>query len=531
MLAAKMSYICKKQPCIAMKKLPIGIQTFSEIRENDYLYVDKTEHIFRLISSGKYYFLSRPRRFGKSLTLSTIKEIYSGSRELFQGLWIADRWNWDKVHPVIHISFNSLDYRNQSLETAIAAELRKLAAPHGIELMEAFSPGLFRELIEKLSEQKGKVVILIDEYDKPLIDFLEKDRLPIAFEHQQVLKSFYGILKNADPQIEFLCITGVSKFSKVSIFSDLNNLEDITIDENFAALTGYTQEELEFFFAEWIGHAAARFQGESVEALLADIKSWYNGYTWDGKTFVYNPFSILNFFKKLSFEDYWFKTGTPSFLIKKMQEQRFFYLDELTVNQHLFESYTLDNLELRSLLFQTGYLTIKAKDNRGIYTLGYPNREVQEAMFNHLIASLLYRAPLDSSRPVFQLEDAFLHNDIEKVAKVINSLLKGIPSHLLAEQDEHFYHALVHLHFRYLGFFIQSEVHTSDGRMDAVVETPMHIYVLEFKLNQSAKAALKQIRDKGYADKYAADGRKVVAVGMNFDTKKRALTEWEVSPD
>jgi len=509
-----------------MKKLPIGIQTFSEIREEGYLYVDKTEQIHRLISSGKYFFLSRPRRFGKSLTLSTIKEIYSGSRRLFQGLWIENQWNWDKVHPVIHIQFNEIGYAANGLEKALHQMLEQIADQHGVVLPDDSYDQKFRVLIRELAALKGKVVILIDEYDKPLIDYLEKEELPTAFAHQKILKNFYSILKSADPYIELLLITGVSKFSKVSIFSDLNNLRDITLSPGFGALVGYTQIELESNFGAWMIQALEQHPGKTANDLLQHIKEWYNGYTWNVQDYVYNPFSILNFFADGRFCDYWFKTGTPTFLIKKLQEEQFFQLDDLTINEQIFESYTLDNLELRSLLFQTGYLTIKSMDDRGMVTLGYPNREVEEAMTSHLIGTLLHRSPLDSTRPVVQLETAFLENKPGKAVEVINAMLKDVPSLLFDGEKEHFYHALVHLHFRYLGFFIQSEVHTSDGRMDAVVYTPERIFLLEFKIDQSAEAALKQIRDKGYADKFRTDGKTIVAFGINFDTGKRCVSDW-----
>jgi len=511
-----------------MEKLPIGIQTFKKIRTDGYLYVDKTERIYELVSSGSYFFLSRPRRFGKSLTLSTIKELYSGSRALFEGLWVHDHWDWNKIHPVVHIQFNEIGYAENGLKNALHKMLDEEAERHGITLEPDSPDQKFRKLLKGLAEKSGKVVVLIDEYDKPLIDYLEKEELPTAFAHQKILKNFYSILKSADPYIEFLIITGVSKFSKVSIFSDLNNLEDITLHPGFGDLTGYTQVELEAYFQEWIALTLKRLDDLTREDLLSQVKSWYNGYTWNEKTFVYNPFSILNFFSQRLFQDYWFKSGTPTFLIKKLKEQQFFELSELTVSKQIFESYTLDNLEIRSLLFQTGYLTIKKMGDRGMVTLGYPNREVEEAMSSHLIAALLHRSPLDSTRPVVQLEEAFLHNQPRKAVDIINAMLKDVPSLLLGEQDEHFYHALVHLHFRYLGLFIQSEVHTSDGRMDAVVYTPQHIFVIEFKINQSAEAALKQIRDKGYKEKFHTEGKTVVAMGINFDTKKRKVDDWKV---
>ena len=373
-----------------MKKLPIGIQTFSEIRENDYLYVDKTAQIHRLVSSGKYYFLSRPRRFGKSLTLSTIRELFEGNRALFSGLWIEDQWDWSRTRPVVHIQFNSIGYFSNGLEYAINSALSKEALRHGVVLTESSYDQRFFELLEKLSAQKGKVVLLIDEYDKPLIDYLEKDQLPTAFEHQRILKNFYSIIKSADPYLEFLLITGVSKFSNVSVFSDLNNLDDITLDPNYSDLTGYTQPELEQYFSPWIDRYLAKHKTQTREALLAEIKRWYDGYTWDGEVYVYNPFSILNFFSKGTFQDFWFKTGTPSFLIHKIKAAGYFNLNQLKVSEQLFESYTLDNLEIRSLLFQTGYLTIKKIDWQvGLFELDYPNREVEQAMTSHLIGALL----------------------------------------------------------------------------------------------------------------------------------------------
>lgn len=270
-----------------MKKLPIGIQTFSEIREEGYLYVDKTQYIHRLITAGKYFFLSRPRRFGKSLTLSTIKEIYSGSQHLFQGLWINNNWNWDKIHPVVHIQFNEIGYLTNGLEKALHDIVSEQAEMHGITLKSNTYDQKFRELLRELATRKGKVVLLIDEYDKPLIDYLEKEELPTAFAHQKILKAFYSILKSADPYLEFLLITGVSKFSKVSIFSDLNNLDDITLDERMAGLVGYTQEELEHNFTEWIEYALQKFVFWTKEELLEQIRLWYNGYAWDTQVSVY----------------------------------------------------------------------------------------------------------------------------------------------------------------------------------------------------------------------------------------------------
>jgi Predicted AAA-ATPase/PD-(D/E)XK nuclease superfamily len=510
-----------------MKNLPIGIQTFSEIRDGGYLYVDKTKQIHNLITSGKYFFLSRPRRFGKSLTLSTIRAIYEGKRDLFEGLWIYDKWDWQQTRPVVHIQFNEIGYATGGLENALHRTIDRVAEQHSIVLRERLYDQKFRELLEQLATIKDKVVVLIDEYDKPLIDYLEQEDLPIAFAHQKILKNFYSILKSADPYIELLLITGVSKFSKVSIFSDLNNLTDITLGRLAPDLVGYTQSELEFVFQEWIDFGLAEAIAPDRESLLAKIKNWYNGYTWDTRHFVYNPFSILNFFTMLSFEDYWFKTGTPTFLIAKLKEAKFFNLNVIQASTSLLESYSLDNLDVRALLFQTGYLTIHQHDrDRNFFTLGYPNREVEQALTNHLIGALLNQSPTLSVSPVLQLEEAFAGNNIDRVATIINAMLKDVPSLLFDGKSEHFYHALVHLHFRYLGFFIQSEIHSSDGRMDAVVHTSTHIYVLEFKIDQSAEAALQQIHQKDYAARFRADGKTIVGVGINFDTEKHQVSDW-----
>ncbi|MEM1119253.1 MAG: AAA family ATPase, partial [Bacteroidota bacterium] len=283
------------------QKLPIGLQHFDEIRRDNWLYVDKTQVIHRLVESGKFFFLSRPRRFGKSLTLSTLKFLFKGRKELFDGLWIQDHWDWSRHHPVVHISFSSIGYKTLGLEKAIHTMLDEQATVNGVKLTKEGFDQKFAELIVQLSKE-NQVVLLLDEYDKPLIDYL--DDLPQARAHQKILKSFYSILKDAGDHIRFLLITGVSKFSKVSIFSELNNLEDLTIDRRFADLVGLTQQELEDNFADRI-ETSQQYLEMDEATLLASIKDWYNGYSWDGKTFVYNPFSILNFFQKSDFRNFW----------------------------------------------------------------------------------------------------------------------------------------------------------------------------------------------------------------------------------
>jgi Predicted AAA-ATPase/PD-(D/E)XK nuclease superfamily len=510
-----------------MQKLPIGIQTFSKLRELNYIYIDKTEYIYNMIDSGTTNFLSRPRRFGKSLTLSTIKSIYKGEKEYFKGLWIEDKWDWSKTNPVIHIGFSSLDYHSSGLEKAISMELKKIADSNSIVLISEFYQAQFRELIEKLSATFGNVVILIDEYDKPIIDFLEKDKIHIAKGNREILRNFYSVIKDADEYIEFFFMTGVSKFSQTGIFSNLNHLKDLTLHENFVNIVGYTQSEVEHYFADWLQYAYKKFPEFTFNQFMDNIKQWYNGYSWDGISTVYNPYSILLFLDGRSFESFWFKTSTPTFLINLIKENNDFIFNQLVVQESLLDSYDLENLNLRTILFQTGYLTIKEINRQDhTFTLDYPNREVEIAMNNYIISALLDKNLTTVSAPIFNIKSAFIANNIEKVITIINAILKDVPNPLLRGKKEDFYHALIHLHFRYLGMVMESEVFTSDGRMDAVVKTASHIYVIEFKLDQSAEIALQQIKDKKYADKYGDDGREVKLIGINFDSVKKAVGDW-----
>ncbi len=507
-----------------MKKLPVGIQTFKEIIDADFLYVDKTKQLYQLISGGKYYFLSRPRRFGKSLTLSTIKEIFEGNKALFKGLWIEKNWDWGHTNPVLHLHFDAMGYKDKGLKGAMETFLKAEGKKHDIFLQEEGAGSLFRELLIKLNEKYSrKVVVLIDEYDKPIIDFIEE--VDKAKAQQEVLKSFYAVIKSSDQYIRFLLITGVSKFSKVSVFSDLNNLEDITIDRRFSTLVGYTQEELEKYFEPHLT-VIQKEENISKAVLLKQIKHWYNGYTWDVKHYVYNPFSVLSFFNKRTFHNFWFSTGTPTFLIKLLKEQVFYDLENVEVDSSVFESYSLDNMDLSALLFQTGYLTIKKVDEYGVYTLSYPNQEVKESMLRHLIGAFRHESKSVNTPFVVKLRHAFFANDTATAISIINSTFKSIPSHLFLAKKEAYYHSLIHLVFTLLGQFLESEVHTSDGRVDAVLKTDKHIYILEFKLDKSAALALKQIKEKKYADRFLNQGKTVIGLGINFSSENKAVDGW-----
>ena len=511
-----------------MKNLPIAIQTFSELRSRDCVYVDKTEHIHRLLTTSKAYFFSRPRRFGKSMTLSTIKSIYKGEKHYFDGLWIENNWDWTRRNPIIHIPFSSLGYNSIGLVSALELFLRKQAANHNIVLEATSYILLFEELIRKLCEKDGKVVILIDEYDKPIIDHLEKENIERGKENRAILREFYSVIKDADEYIEFFFMTGVSKFSQTGIFSHLNHLDDISLSKKYVDLVGYTQTELEDNFGDYIDDALLRFTRYNREELLQNIKLWYNGYSWDAINSVYNPYSVLNFFNQQVFEDFWFKTGSPRFLILMLQELGMFNLNEMKASGSMISSYDLEDLNIRALLFQTGYLTIKEMDiYTASYVLDYPNKEVELAMTENIIAKWIGGETTQVRAPVLDIQSAFLKNKIEKVIWIINSLFKDVPFPLLKGKKEDFYHAIIHLHFRYLGMMnMDSEVCTSDGRMDAVVKTATHIYILEFKINKSAEIALQQIKDKAYPEKYLVENKEIVMIGINFDTRKKGIKDW-----
>jgi hypothetical protein len=499
-------------------KYPIGIQDFRKIREEGFVYIDKTEQIFRILKNGDYFFLSRPRRFGKSLLLSAIKELYKGEKELFKGLWIEDQWNWEEQHPVIHLKFATFSYKDNPLKEAIAFGLKREAENLGIELNESKFQNPLEDLIRKAYQKYGqKVVLLVDEYDKPIIDYL--DDIEQAEANRETLKNFYSVIKDSDPFLELVFITGVSAFSKVSIFSELNNLENLTLSRFSYSLLGITEKEIERFFPE---------QWKEVDR--EKMRSWYNGYSWGGEERLYNPFSLLRFFKEgYQYKNFWFETGTPTFLIKELKKHQYYNIDHLEVSENQLNSFIISALNPTSLLFQTGYLTIDHYDkDLFLYTLRYPNQEVRFSMQQYLLQAYQDNLAVDPLSPVVRLLKALRTNDMETVISTINSLFASIPYDLWQKENEHFYHALVHLIFSLLGTYIRSEVHTSQGRCDALVENERYIYVFEFKLDGSAEEALQQIREKGYLAPYLDSEKEKVAVGINFSTEEKAVEEWRV---
>ena len=510
-----------------MKYLPIGIQTLPEINRTNSIYVDKTQIIHSLVKAGKHYFLSRPRRFGKSLLVSTLKELFEGNKPVFAGLWIENHWDWSQSNPVLHFSFDSMSFIQIGLENALNQDLDNKASNFEIELISSDFKSKLRELVEKVSEKHGKVVFLVDEYDKPIIDFLENSKIDIGKAHRDILREFYGVLKSSEEYLQFVFITGISKFSKVSLFSHLNNLKDITLSPEFSTLTGYTQNELEENFDDYLVEIEHKMQ-ISRETLLQQMKIWYNGYSWDGINRVYNPFGTLNFLSDKVFRNYWFTTGSPKFLIDQMHERIVYDVENTLVDSIEFESYDIENVGLIPLLFQTGYLTIKELDiMTGDMVLDYPNKEVRESMYHFLISDLS-RNPRRTAtgRTIQDINKALQSRDLERVREIINSILADLPSETFIKQTEGLYHGLVHVIFSYLGVFVTSEVHSSIGRADAVVETTNDIFIFEFKFNKTGLEAIEQIKKKNYAGRYKTSGKRILGVGVNFNNDEKQIDDW-----
>jgi hypothetical protein len=518
-----------------LKKLPIGLQTFGELINNDYLYIDKTQIIYELIhSQGRYFFLSRPRRFGKSLLISTLKDLFLGKKDLFKGLWLYSRLDWEQYHyAVIHIDLSQINYETpELLKAGLLAKLMECAVQYGVDtaLINDYKAG-FAVLIKQLAVEK-QVVVLIDEYDKPIIDLIHKP--PIALENRDVLRHFYSILKSLDEHLRFVLLTGVSKFSKVSVFSGLNNLNDISIDEPYVTLLGTTQAELEHYFSGHIDASCLQLQISRAQ-LLKDLREWYNGYSWNGKDLVYTPYSLLCFFEKNRWQNYWFSSGTPTFLIKLISEQQLpvAEFENMVVSDFVLESFDIDRIELTALLYQTGYLTIKHRyvvDGSARYELGYPNREVRESFINHLL-HYFSRQPISR---VTALADSLTlhlhhHRPIEFLEEM-KAVFADIPYDLSKQQNEGYFHSIFYMCLRLLGTSVSCEIETNRGRIDAVIHTADHIYILEFKMG-SGQEALEQIIAKGYAEKYRLEKKPLTLIGIGFDRNKRTISDWQMQQE
>ena len=509
-----------------MKNLPIGIQTFRDIIQNDYLYVDKTEKIFDLVKNPKgVYFLSRPRRFGKSLLISTLNEIFEGEKELFKRLWIyrADL-AWEK-HPVVRIDFSKKKAENRDdLKGFILHQLKNIADKYGISLTRDQYDEAFDELLTKLSHI-NKVVILIDEYDKPIIDNIENKELAVEF--REVLKGFYAIIKACDEHIRFVFLTGVSKFSKAGVFSGLNNLEDISMDVQYSSLLGITGQEMETCFEDHIDQFA-KIEDITNAELIKKITYWYDGFCFSKScTKVFNPFSALLLFKKLDFSNYWFESGTPSFLIKLIKEKDFDIagLDGVNINDTAFSSYEIENLKTIPILFQTGYLTIAGYNKERMeYTLAYPNFEVKNAMTECLTEAYSFVESQFVHGYAWKLIDALRDHDFETFFDTLRIFFANIPYDLQINKEK-YYQTVFYLIFSLIGLKVEAEVKTNKGRIDAVI-VDKDIYIFEFKFDGDKNKALNQIKEKKYFEKYQGQNKEIYLFGVEF--ADRNVGEWAV---
>ncbi len=510
-------------------KLPIGIQTFSQIRSEGYYYVDKTPLVARLAEAGKYYFLSRPRRFGKSLLVSTLAEAFAGNQALFDGLYLAKHWDWGRPSPVICLDFAQgvMDSRER-LDERICRILDIQAQHHGLSLESRRPDDRFEELIRKLRDSADtRIVVLIDEYDKPILDHITEPEKALAM--REGLRNLYSVLKAQDAHLRFVLLTGVSKFSKVNLFSGLNNLMDITLDRRYATLCGYSQSELETVFAD-------RLAGLDME----QVKKWYNGYRWLGEP-VYNPFDILLLLDSGEFRNYWFETGTPDFLIRLLHRSRFFIpgLEGISAGEALLSSFDVDYIRPETLLFQTGYLTIKKTetlfDLEKRYHLGFPNHEVKKGLSQGLLQQYSQSPYLEIHQNQLSLLEALKTNHIAQLKTILEAFFASIPHDWYRKNQlaryEGYYASVVYCYFAALGLDARAEESTHQGRIDLVVRFEGRVYILEFKVTELAPSgnALEQIKQKGYAKRFA--GQSVYLIGVEFSSQKRNITgfEWEMA--
>lgn len=510
-------------------KYPIGIQDFEDLQRNGYAYVDKTNFVYKLADEGKYYFLSRPRRFGKSLFLSTLEAYFQGKKELFEGLAIYDLETEWKKYPIFHIDLNTANFREKdSLYTVLNDYLTTWESKYGARESEATLALRFKGVIARAAEKEGcGVVILIDEYDKPILQTLRDPELQA--EHRAQLKAFYSVLKTQDRYIKFAFLTGVTKFGKVSVFSDLNNLTDISMDHRYISICGMTEKELLTNFKEGINELAEA-NGDTEEATIAKLKARYDGYHFEENTVgIYNPFSVLNTLSRLRYKDYWFETGTPTFLVDllKMHNYRLPDMTKERVSDDVINS--VDSLSTNPIpvIYQSGYLTIKGYDERfKKYLLGFPNKEVEEGFLNFLLP--LYTSAGNNS-PF--LVDEFVQDvesgNPERFMQRMKAFFADTSYQVVGNAELYFQNAM-YLVFKIMGFYTQVERPTSDGRIDAIIQTPNYIYVIECKLDRTADEAIKQIENNGYAEPFLMDKRKLYKIGVSFSSETRGVAEYKI---
>ena len=512
------------------KIYPIGIQNFEKIRRDGYFYIDKTALVYQMVKTGSYFFLSRPRRFGKSLLVSTLEAYFEGKRELFEGLAIEKlEKDWTK-HPILHIDLNTEKYESlENLENILNDTLYKWEKVYGTEPSETSLPLRFKGIIRRAYEQTGnRVAIFVDEYDKPMLQAIGNEELQKAFRN--TLQAFYGAIKTMDGYIKFAFLTGVTKFGKVSVFSALNNLIDLSMDERYAAICGMTEKEIHDNLEEDLLELADK-QKMSYEEVCRELKTCYDGYHFvENSVGIYNPFSVLNTFFKMKFGSYWFETGTPTYLVELLKAHHYdlHCMAHVETDADILNSVDSASTNPIPVIYQSGYLTIKKFDERfGIYRLGFPNREVEEGFMKFLLPFYANTNKVESPFQILKFVHEVESGDYESFFRRLQSFFADTPYELIRDQELHYQNVLF-IVFKLIGFYVKAEYHTSQGRIDLVLQTDEFIYVMEFKLEGSAEEALKQINEKNYAQPFAADPRKLFKIGINFSSQTRNIERWIV---
>ena len=511
------------------------MQTFREVREQNCYYVDKTAYIRRLLDRGKHYFLSRPRRFGKSLFLDTLKELFEGNEELFAGLHIHDGWEWSTRSPVVRLDFAGGTFKEpRLLEANVMEQLAASERRLGVVSEYLTAAGRFAYLLEALHRQTGqRVVVLVDEYDKPILDVMEDPA--VARANRDYLRGLYGVIKSSDAHVRFTFVTGVSKFTKVSLFSDLNNLTDITLDRRYSAICGYTEDDLDTVFAP-------ELDGLDRE----QVREWYDGYRWRGEQKVYNPYDVLLLFDSREFKAHWFETGTPAFLVETLFERRVssVSLGETVSTEDLLSAFDVEHVGTEALLFQTGYLTITGEEELGdqaLDRLDYPNREVRQGL-NRVLLRRLVQDPAQQTANSIRLSRMLAARDVAGLKELFHAFFASIPYQRYAARRcrrtnnhiadyEGFYASVFYSYFAALGYEIAVEESSSHGRLDMAVRTGGHVYLFEFKVVELAPpgSALAQLQERGYADKYRGLGEPIHLIGVEFSRDTRNVTAFDVA--
>lgn len=512
------------------KIYPVGIQNFEKIRMGGYFYIDKTALLYQLVKTGSYYFLSRPRRFGKSLLISTLEAYFQGKKELFEGLAIEKiEKDWIK-YPILHLDLNTEKYTTpEALDQVLESALRGWEALYGAQDYERTFASRFQGVIQRAYDKTGqRVVILVDEYDKPMLQAIGNDDLQTSY--RDTLKAVYGALKSKDGCIKFGILTGVTKFGKVSVFSDLNNLKDISMDERYVEICGITEKEIQENLEYELFELADK-QKMDYETVCKELKERYDGYHFvEDSVGIYNPFSLLNTFDKMKFGNYWFETGTPTYLVELLKKHHY---DLERMAHEETSAAVLDSIDSSSdnpipVIYQSGYLTIKGYDQRfGIYRLGFPNREVEEGFIKFLLPFYAHTNAVESDFEIQKFVREIESGDYDSFFRRLQSFFADTPYELVRDLELHYQNVLF-IVFKLVGFYTKVEYHTSNGRVDLILQTDKFIYVMEFKLNGTAEEALQQIKEKHYALPFETDSRKLFKVGVNFSAAMRNIEKWIV---